>query len=250
VSIAKALRCACSSKNVEARSSRQTNIQAVSELTAQRLRVVLAIALTLAVLHLVPNRLLVLIPLFLCWAVLFYPVDRGELALFVVAGLFITVQNYLALRDGIFEFRFKDILLMPYYEPLLWGFYFVTMKRFIHGRQDEPLSIGVKAIAGLLATSAAFGLFSSSSRMLFAATLCSTSILFVLFHSKLDVSFALYALTLGIVVEIFGVFTGLWWYPEPDVIGIPYWFATMWLSVGLLGRRFAIPAARWLAGRF
>ena len=224
-------------------------MRVVSELAAQRLRVVVAVGLTLAALHFIPNRLLVLIPLFACWAIVFHPVDRSDLALFVVAGLFITVQNYLALQDGLFEFRFKDILLMPYYEPLLWGFYFVTMKRFVNGRKDEHTPLGMKAVAGLLATSAMFALFSSDSRTLFVATACSTAFLFALFHTKVDVQFAIYALVLGFVIELFGVFTGLWWYPAPDILGMPYWFATMWLSVGLLGRRFAIPAADWLAAR-
>ena len=49
--------------------------------------------------------------------------------------------------------------------------------------------------------------------------------------------------------EIFGVSEGLWSYPAPDFLGIPFWSATMWISVGLLGRRFLIPATEWLAER-
>ena len=94
-----------------------------------------------------------------------------------------------------------------------------------------------------------FALFSSDSRTLLVATACSTAFLFMMFHTQGDVQFAVYALVLGFVIELFGVFTGLWWYPAPDILGIPYWFATMWLSVGLLGRRFAVPAAEWLGAR-
>jgi uncharacterized membrane protein YoaT (DUF817 family) len=64
-----------------------------------------------------------------------------------------------------------------------------------------------------------------------------------------DVQHALFALALGFVVELFGVSTGLWSYPAPDFLGIPFWFATMWLSVGLLGYRFLFPAATWLAAK-
>jgi len=94
-----------------------------------------------------------------------------------------------------------------------------------------------------------FSLFSSDSHTLFKASLVSTGVLFVLFHTRSDLTFALAALILGVVIELFGVGTGLWKYPEPDVLGIPYWFTTMWISVGLLGARFLIPLAEWMAGR-
>src|SRR5258708_12231759 len=92
-------------------------------------------------------------------------------------------------------------------------------------------------------------LFSFDSRALFIATTCSTTFLLFLFHSNLDLYYALGAVILGLVMELFGVFTGLWSYPAPDLVGLPYWFITMWISVGLLGRRFAIPAAEWVAAR-
>lgn len=216
---------------------------------SQKVRVILGLLFTLTALHFIPNRLLVLIPLILSWTVLFYPISAGEVALFVVAALFFMFQNYVTLKAGLFEFRFKDILLMPYYEPLLWGFYFISLKRFILGHRKDEVVVDRKSIAGVVVTSMVFSFFSFDSRALLVATACSTAVLLFLFHTKFDWYYALYALALGLIVELFGVSTGLWSYPAPDFLGIPYWFATMWISVGLLGRRFLIPASEWLAAR-
>jgi len=216
---------------------------------SQKIRVTLGVIVTLAAVHFIPDRRLVLIPLLLSWWVVFHPLSAGELVMFAVAGTFFLFQNYVTLRAGLFEFRFKDILLMPYYEPLLWGFYFLSLKRFISGQARPNLSVDKRAIAALVVTSLAFSVFSFDSRAIFLATTCSTIILFALFHERLDVYYALCGLGLGLTVELFGVSTGLWWYPAPDFLGIPYWFATMWISVGLLGRRFLIPISEWLAER-
>ena len=216
---------------------------------SQRLRVLIALAVTLVLIHVIPDNRLVIAPLVLCWTVFLWPINRSDLAVFVFAGGFFLIQNYLALLDGIFEFRDKDILLMPYFEPLLWGFYFTALRRFIADSAAPGVRIGWKNFAAVAMTSAMFSLFSFDSHALFAATACSTAVLFAMFHEKEDWQYAGAALALGVIIELFGVWTGLWWYPSPDFLGVPLWFSTMWLSVGVLGRRFAIPAAEWLASR-
>ena len=220
----------------------------MSVLGHQRVRVLLALAVTAAAIHFIPDRIAVLVPLIAAWGVLFHPLTRAEFFLFALASVVFLFQNYAALRAGIFEFRFKDILLMPYYEPLLWGLYFLVLKRCVIGTATDAVRIERRTIAGVVVTSLMFSL-STDSATLFLATLASTTFLFVLFHARRDWAYALAALALGFVVELFGVSTGLWRYPDPDFLGMPYWFATMWVSVGLLVRRFAIPAAEWLARR-
>jgi len=135
------------------------------------------------------------------------------------------------------------------YEPFLWGFYFLSMKRFVSGRASDRPALSGKAVAGLVATSIMFSIAGADSRILLLATGCSTLLLLAMFHTAGDLSYAACALVLGLIVEIFGVSTGLWRYPSPDFLGIPFWFATMWISVGLLGRRFLIPVAAWIAAR-
>ena len=214
----------------------------------ERIRVLLSLLLTGLIIHFISHRLVATAVLALVWAVVLFPIRWNELIVFVLAGVFFVFQNYVCLKAGLFEFQFKDVLLMPYDEPLLWGFYFLSMKRFLASAEKSNV-INWKSFAGLAVTSVAFSLFNYNSHMLFVATLCSTAILFLLFHTERDAQHALFALALGFVVEMFGVSTGLWSYPAPDVLGIPWWFGTMWLSVGLLGYRFLFPVAAWVATR-
>jgi hypothetical protein len=215
----------------------------------QRIRVLVGVLLTGLVLHFVPNRLLVCALLLVAWWLLFFPLTIAEYVLVVLAAFFFTIQDYVTLKAGLFAFGPHDVLLMPYYEPLLWGFYFVSIKRFVSGTAVDYPPLGMKGVAGLVVTSIVFSMFSTGSRPLLIATICSTLFLVTLFHTSGDFRYAACALMLGLVVEVFGVSTGLWSYPTSDFLGIPYWFATMWISVGLLGRRFALPAASWLANQ-
>ncbi|HDQ41153.1 MAG TPA: hypothetical protein ENN39_09035 [Desulfonatronum sp.] len=207
----------------------------------------LALPGTLALIWFVPQSLLLVLLLPLFWFAVYRPFDRHDLLVFLVAGLFITIQNYLVLRTGAFVFTQQDFLLMPYYEPLLWGFYFLSLKRFF-AHQEQVRRLEWRAIAGLVLISLAFGLFSGTiwhSAAVFAAT----GFLLVLFHTGGDLSHGLYALAMGFVVELFGVSTGQWHYPNPDILGIPYWFAPMWISVGILGRRLLFPLVRFIDQR-
>jgi len=224
----------------------------------KKLRVLLALPCTLGIIYFVPQSLLVWIILSVFWWILFRPWQAYEVVLFLIAAVFFLIQNYVCLRAQIFEFRVKDVLLMPFYEPFLWGFYFMTLKRLIsgdrRGKSDPELQDfneipEKKSVLGLLVTSAAFSFFARTPWFL-PATLVSTLILFVMFHTTRDFYYAGGSLLLGFIVELFGVSTGFWSYPVSDFLGIPYWFAPMWISVGLLGFRFLIPLSKWLAARF
>ena len=162
--------------------------------------------------------------------------------MFGIASLFFLGQNYAVLKVGGFAFKHKDILLMPYYEPFLWGFYYLNIKRFVM-ENSQAVHLGKRSVVGLFLTVLAFSAFAGNSARLFAATLVSTATLLGMFHEPFDLFYAAYALVIGFIVEFFGVSSGLWAYPDPDFLGIPYWFATMWISVGILGRRFLIPLA-------
>jgi len=210
-----------------------------------KIKSVLGLILTFIIIYFIDKSLLVLLILLPLWFFLFSPWNQVDLLIFLIASVFFMGQNYAVLSTGGFSFKHKDILLMPYYEPFLWGFYFLFLKRFIAEPHGTP-SLKGKAVAGLILTALCFSLFSNNSSLLLGATLVSTAILFALFHEKYDLYYALAALLLGFMIEIFGVSTELWAYPEPDFLEIPYWFATMWISVGLLGRRFLIPLANWL----
>jgi len=213
----------------------------------EKIRVVLGLVCTLAVLYVVDYRPAVFVILLSLWAILFFPWRLQEVISFGIAAIFFLLQNYAALEAGIFEFRFKDLMLMPYYEPFMWGFYFTALKRFVSGK-DGDFHLHKKALVGLAVTALVFSAFGRTPLFLWA-TAFSTLLLFALFHTRLDLYYALASLVLGFIVELFGVSTGLWFYPAPDFLGIPYGFATMWLSVGVLGYRFLFPVGAWLAER-
>jgi hypothetical protein len=224
----------------------------------EKLRVLLALPCTLSVIFFVPQSILVWIILSVFWWAVFRPWQVDEVILFAIAALFFLIQNYVCLRAHIFEFRVKDILLMPIYEPFLWGFYFMTLKRLISGKGNrnfdpDPRDVREiperKSVIGLLVTSIAFSVFSRTP-WFFPATMLSTLFLFMMFHTRRDFYYAGCSLLLGFIVELFGVSAGFWSYPVSDFVGIPLWFAPMWISVGLLGFRFLIPLSRWLATRF
>ncbi|MEW5744195.1 MAG: hypothetical protein AB1805_01965 [Nitrospirota bacterium] len=214
----------------------------------RRVNVVFGMLATLGIVYLVENTLLAAAVLIPFWIVLFRPWGLDDALIFSIASLFFLGQNYAVLKTGGFAFTHKDVLLMPYYEPFLWGVYYLALKRFI-GEPAVTVRLQWNAFFGLFLTGFCFSVFSGSSDMLWGATLVSTAVLFLMFHERYDLVYALSALVLGLVVELFGVSAGLWEYPDPDFLGIPYWFATMWLSVGLLGRRFLIPLAELAARR-
>lgn len=205
----------------------------------EKLKVILSFFLTLGILAVIPNTFWVLLILLALWTIVFWPLSKAEAAIFLIASLFFAGQNYAVLSVGGFEFRHKDFLLMPYYEPFCWGFYYLCLKRLIP--QNPIKTLGPKAIAGLLMTAASFTIFGKNSSALIVAASVSTLILFLFSHEREDWLCALTALIMGTLVEIFGVSNRLWWYPYPDWMGIPYWFVPMWLSAGWLGRRFLFP---------
>lgn len=208
----------------------------------------LSLLVTLGVIHLVDESILVPIILVPLWFVLFRPFNRSDLLMFLIAAVFIVGQNYSVLERGGFAFEEKDFLLMPFYEPFLWGFYYLNVKRFFSEDRERP-RLEPRAFAGVGITAVCFSAFGGNDFRLLLATLVSTGILLWMFHRPYDLYYAAYALALGFVVEIFGVSTGLWSYPNPDFLGMPYWSATMWISVGILGRRFLIPFSEWLSGK-
>lgn len=197
-----------------------------------------ALACSLGMIWVVRHSLVLCVLLSVLWFFLFRPLCRREFLLFIVAGIFITIQNYSVLLTGAFTFARQDFLLMPYYEPLLWGFYFLSLKRFFD--RDQGVSLQWPAFLGLGFMSVAFSFFAGTVWHSVAVFVATGGVL-ALFHTRQDLAHAAYTLALGFAVELLGVSTGEWSYPDPDFFGIPFWFAPMWISVGLLGRRLLFP---------
>ncbi len=214
--------------------------------SVMRLTVLASFAMTLTTIRLVDDSRLVAAALLPLWFLMLRPLQRAEWILFFFVGAFFVGQNYAVLSAGGFAFRQKDIFLMPYYEPLLWGYWFLNISRFA-AEPAGQINLHWRAFLGVVATAAMFTMFGANSDRLLLGTLASSTLLLVLFHEPADVRQGLYALVLGFAIEYFGVSQGFWSYPKSDMLGMPYWFATMWFSIGILGRRFVQPLAQWLA---
>ena len=181
----------------------------------QRVRVAIALLATLATLHFLSNRPLIVAILALVWATLYYPCPQvgtdclsacrpvlpgPELRL--LESRPVRVQGQRHSPDALLRAAALGLLLS---EPE--AVHLGTGTRARRGRQER--------VAGLAATSLAFSLFAGDPRALFLATAISTAFLLVMFHAERDLQYASGALALGLVVELFGVSTGLWSYSHP-----------------------------------
>ncbi len=208
-----------------------------------RVTCILMLLLTLMCIHIVTSTSILLAILPILWFIAFRPLSRKEMFMFIFASFLIIPQNFAVTSSGGFSFSRPDMFGMPYYEPFMWGFYSLNIKRWVYGRVDVNSSLSRKNIIAFVATGGVFALFSHNSLLLTLASAALVLVLFSWFHDKTDLVAAAYALIMGIVVELFGVHTGQWYYPSPVILGLPLWSVTMWLSVGILLNRFLVPVS-------
>lgn len=206
---------------------------------AARIRpAILQVAVTLVVLAWVPGTWLKAVLLLVFWMLLFAPLRRAELWMYIGVCIFFTGMNASALQQGIFRFRDADVLGMPAYELFMWGFYLLHTKRLLGG--VAPTDRRGLAWALAIAYSATFGLISEAQLLLMVSGALLLLALF-LFHDALDLAYAGYMVLLGAMVEYTGVYAGQWSYPGDVPGGVPLWFVTMWGGIGLFFRRLVLP---------
>ncbi len=168
-------------------------------------------------------------------------VNLYEVILFLIGVFFIIPADYLVLKNSSFYFTRRDFLLMPSYEPFMWGFYFLFLKRINDRYRPQIIpKISKKALSALFIVMLAF----QFPRHLNLTVNLSGLLTLCLFHTRHDLQFGISALLLGTIVELFGVWNGLWWYPKTDIFGLPFWYIGMWWNVGVLVYRIAMPLAQ------
>lgn len=201
-------------------------------------RLLAQLALTLVVLALPWPSAVKLAILLLIWLVTFWPIGPREFVLFCAVCVLFAAMNASALAQGIFRFSRPDFLGMPVWEFFMWGFYSLHLLRVARGPTPE------KTLRLALVLAAAFAIpFAtvSSPSVLFSATAVILALSFFFFHDRYDLFYGGYMLFVGALVEYTGVWTGQWSYPDAPLGGVPIWFITMWMGVGLFIRRVAIP---------
>lgn len=205
---------------------------------SSRPMLVLQLLATLLILAFVPTNLGKAAACLLVWALTFWPLSRPELALYAGVCVFFTVMNALSLRQGIFAFNHPDVLLMPFYELFMWGFYILHTRRVVGGAAPKGREKIVWTLAILY--SIAFSAIPDQT-VLFAVTALLLVVALGFFHERLDLAYVGYMILLGAAFEYTGVLAGEWHYPGNPVGGVPPWFATLWGGVGLFLRRLVLP---------
>lgn len=210
-------------------------------LRPHRLRLLLQIPATLAILAWVPGNLAKLGALLLLWLLSFGRISRREGVFYLGACLFFTAMNALSLRQGIFAFSQPDVLGMPVYELFMWGFYLLHTWRLLGGAPPVARPAQrVQAWALALAYAAAFGSIADGNTLLLV-TLALLLVGIALFHDAMDLGYVAYLIVLGAAIEYTGVHSGQWSYPGDPPGGVPLWFVTLWGGVGLFLRRLIVP---------
>ncbi len=129
-------------------------------------------------------------------------------------------------------------------------FLIVQLVLFLHEKCDI-FSLGFLVLGGnatkyvgifvlALAFSLSFSCISDQTALTYV-TFALLSLGIAFFHEKYDLLYLGYFILMGAVIEYAGIFCGIWGYPGKFLIGLPFWFITMWGCIGLLLRRLILP---------
>lgn len=198
----------------------------------------LQLALTLAVLALVPGGWPKLFGLLLCWAVTFRALTKKELLAFLAVSMLFSVMDIMAVRQEAFRFSSPDYLGLPVWEIFMWGFYVLHALRMLGGSVPTGQRWLVVALAVLFAVPF---VTLNDAWVLLAASGGALALALVFFHDPGDWVYVGYMIMVGAFVEYTGVWSNLWGYPGSVPGGVPPWFVTMWGGVGLFTRRLLVP---------
>jgi hypothetical protein len=160
-----------------------------------RLRMLLQMAGSLAILAFVPNNVARLVAFPAWWLLTFRRPTRGEWLLYAGAAALFTVLDYLTLSVGkIFEFTHPDFLLMPCWEPLIWGYLLVHTIQMVDG--PPPRGNRIVALVWFVALALPF-LDGANPVVLFGVSLALLAAGLVLFHEPYDFAHVGYFLAVG-----------------------------------------------------
>jgi hypothetical protein len=193
---------------------------------------------TVATLGWVPGNAAKLVTMVIIWAFGFGRIRAAELAAMGLVNLIFVLMNQAALKQGVFGFDHPDLLGMPAYELLTWGFYTLHAIRFVNGRPPRGRWIFVVIATGAFAVPFAT---IPDPAFLFFASATLLAVLFVMYHEPMDLAYAGYMALVGQLVEHVGQSTGQWHYPGQPWGGVPLWLFTLWAGFGLFTRRLILP---------
>lgn len=171
------------------------------------------------------------------WLIAFWPLRLEEFLYFLIFNAIFVLSNFGALEKGAFEFTQKDILLMPWNELFMWGFYFLCAQRFLGLRE---LSTPFKKT--FLSYTFIFAILFSVVHAEIPLLLLSSTLLAIALrycHCRQDLQSIMVFSAMGAVVETSGLVRDLWSYPRAAYFPMPLWGPLMWANIGLIASRIS-----------
>lgn len=195
---------------------------------------IIQLLITVLIFCFFPEGLSKPIALLTWWLISFEKISKQELLLFIVCAMSFSLLNFPAIQKGVFVFQEQNLVGMPFYEYIMWGFY------ILFGYKHLPLNAYTKIEWHTWVVILFFIIFffGFSENVLFK-TIFTSLILFgalLIYRTKKDVYAVLFFMILGIVIEFSGVYFKQWSYPDlhMTVVGVPLWSISFWGGIGFL----------------
>ena len=215
-----------------------SSVGVASAFALSRVRLLCQVLATVATLGWVPGNAAKLMIMVVIWLLGFGRMRAAELVAMAAVNLLFVLMNQAALKQSIFAFNDPDLLGMPAYEFLTWGFYMLHTIRFLNGAPPQGRWINV--LIATVAFAVPFGTIADSD-VLFLASASMLVVLFAMYHELMDLAYAGYLAVVGELVEHVGEATGQWHYLAQPGGGVPLWLLTLWAGIGLFTRRLVLP---------
>ncbi len=200
-----------------------------------RTRLILGLIITLLTLVFINSNIIQTIIFLITWSASFYPIKKDDLFFFSLICLIFIPQDILAISHGVFTFNDPDILGLPIWQFLMWGYWLFFSIRFI--KQSSDQKIRFITIILLLIFSLCFTVSTEQTFILARSTIIII-IIFFFHHSKLDFAYFFVMIFLGTIVELLGIYTEIWLYPDNIY---PLWSINMWGGIGIFLNNFKKP---------
>jgi hypothetical protein len=171
---------------------------------------------------------------------------RKTVLAFCLGALTFTPWEILMARLDIVQYTKPEFLGISWWSPVGFGvatslaiMLFVALDRLLHAQIDYQ---GGKLVLEYLLLALVYTLillFRSSPYLLSLGLLLLMVLRLIFFHQPWDVLVFLIGACAGPTVELILTNLNLYFFTEPDFLGMPYWLPLLWGAVGLAVRRLS-----------
>ncbi|MBY0413464.1 MAG: hypothetical protein K2Q18_04835 [Bdellovibrionales bacterium] len=158
------------------------------------------------------------------------PFGKKEISIFLIANIVFIGSDIGAIQNGFFKFTNPDLLGLPYWEFVAWGFWVLYGYRILP--KQFPTNLSLKALVLAIVFSQSFALI-HQKEILLAVSAVIAIISLVSFRKIYDFYYFGFFALVGISVETTGLVFKLWTYPDADITIACIQFVVMWAGVGV-----------------